>query len=179
LTTKYYYDRFKQVLNILENNNLSKSEKDSLIFSLLSPAWSDSNIISKPWVIGFIEAEGSLYLVNKNNNPPRMTLGFGITQKLDKIVLEKISSLMNLDTKIKYKDKHNYYILDTTKNINIENIINYMNNQMIGMKSVEFKICKESLNYKGNYNKLKEYQDRLRQLKTIRANLNLFKELNK
>jgi hypothetical protein len=77
-----------------------------------------------------------------------MTLGFGITQKLDKIILEKISNLMNLDNTIKYKDKHNYYILETTKNINIVNIINYMNNQMIDMKSVEFKIWKESLNYK-------------------------------
>jgi hypothetical protein len=69
-----------------------------------------------------------------------MTLGFGITQKLDKIVLEKIVNLMNLETKIQYKVKHNYYILDTTKNINILNIINYMTNQMIGMKNVEFKI---------------------------------------
>jgi hypothetical protein len=64
LTTKYYYyDRFKKILHILENNNLSKSEKDTLIFSLLnldpdlsyiSSALFDANIISKPWVIGFI-----------------------------------------------------------------------------------------------------------------------------
>jgi len=185
LTTKYYYyDRFKKVLNILENNNLSKSEKDTLILSLLklepgnkyiSPAWNDLNIMSKPWVIGFIEAEGSFYIVNKNNNPPRMTLGFGITQKLDKKVLEKIASLMNLETKIRYKEKHNYYILDTTKNTNINSIIDYFDNQMIGMKNIEFKIWKKSLIYKNDYDRLKSYQERLRKLKTLTPNLDLFK----
>lgn len=65
LTTKYYYyDRFKKILHILDNNNLSKSEKDTLISSLLllkpddnyiSPALArDINIMSKPWVVGFI-----------------------------------------------------------------------------------------------------------------------------
>jgi hypothetical protein len=59
LTTKYYYyDRLKKILHILDNNNLSKSEKDTLISSLLllkpddnyiSPALArDINIISKP-----------------------------------------------------------------------------------------------------------------------------------
>jgi hypothetical protein len=190
LTTKYFnYDKFKQVLFILENSNLTKSEKDQLIFNIIkskppidyiSPVWLNNNfILSKPWIIGFIEAEGSFYIVNKNNNPPRLSLGFGISQKLDKIVLNNISKLINIETQIQYKEKHNYYILDTTKNSNILNIINYIDNQMIGMKSVEFKIWKESLLYKGNYDKLKIYQDRLRQLKTIKPNLDLFQLTNK
>lgn len=91
----------------------------------------------KPWIIGFIEAEGSFYLVKKSNIPLRFTQGFGITQKLDKLVLENMATIMKIEAKVRYKDKHNYYILDTTKTSDIQNIINYMNDQMIGMKSVE------------------------------------------
>ena len=40
--------------------------------------------MTKPWLVGFIEAEGSFYLTNKDSN--RRVHGFGITPKLDEIV---------------------------------------------------------------------------------------------
>jgi len=51
--------------------------------------------------------------------------------------LENIATIMKIEAKVRYKDKHNYYILDTTKNSDIKNIMYYMSDQMIGMKSVE------------------------------------------
>jgi hypothetical protein len=39
-------------------------------------------------VVGFIEAEGSFYIVKKSAT--RYCHGFGVTQKLDKKVLEEI-----------------------------------------------------------------------------------------
>jgi hypothetical protein len=102
LTTKYFnYAKFKQAYAILENSKLTKSERNALIETLLltkpnesyiSPAWNKitlpiadaneaSKVISKSWLIGFVEAEGSFYLVTKDAN--RIVHGFGITQKLD------------------------------------------------------------------------------------------------
>ena len=86
LTSKQFnYLRFKQAFNILENASLTKDEKDKILFSLknesipenyVSPCWNSANlplksvndlnnIMTKAWLVGFIEAEGSFYLVNK------------------------------------------------------------------------------------------------------------------
>jgi hypothetical protein len=89
-------------------------------------------------MVGFIEAEGSFYLVSKEQT--RIVHGFGITQKLDKIVLDSIKYILHIPTTVKYKSKHNYYILDTTNSRAIENIIKYFHNTMKGMKSVEYRI---------------------------------------
>ena len=69
---------------MLNDDNMSKEQKEKELFILknskkeddyLSPVWNnislpltDINVIqgimTKPWVIGFIEAEGSFYLVS-------------------------------------------------------------------------------------------------------------------
>ena len=78
--------------------------------SYISPAWNkvtlpliDANeahkVMSKPWLIGFVEAEGSFYLVSKDKN--RIVHGFCITQKLDGVVLEAIKSILHISTKVK------------------------------------------------------------------------------
>lgn len=87
LTSKQFdYIKLKQAYLILENNNLSKDEKYKCLFELknktlpvnyMSSAWSKTkipfettqdvtSIMTKPWVVGFIEAEGSFYLVSKD-----------------------------------------------------------------------------------------------------------------
>jgi len=65
---------------------------------------------------------------------------FCITQKLDSIVLEGIRTILHISTAIRFKTKHNYYILDTTNSRAIENIINYFKGNLIGMKNPEYKI---------------------------------------
>jgi hypothetical protein len=94
--------------------------------------------MTKPWLVGFIEAEGSFYLVSKDIT--RIVHGFGLTQKLDSIVLQAIGLILHIPTKVKFKSNHNYYILDTTNSRAIENIIKYFKNTMKGMKSVEYRI---------------------------------------
>ena len=81
--------------------------------------------MTKPWVIGFIEAEGSFYLVSKDSK--RIVHGFGLTQKLDRIVLESIRLILHIPSPVKYKEMYNHYILDTTNSKSIENIIDYFN----------------------------------------------------
>jgi len=97
-----------------------------------------NNVVSKAWLIGFIEAEGSFYLTNKDSK--RIVHGFGITQKLDEIILQAIALILHISNPVRYKEIHNYYILDTTNSRAIENIIVYFRDTMKGVKSLEYRI---------------------------------------
>jgi len=157
LTTKHFhYLLFRQAYFILINNNLSKEVKNEQLIVIknskvsdnyISPAWNNvtlpltlnhvHNIMSKSWIIGFIEAEGSFYLVRKD---VRILHGFGLTQKLDRIILEALRLVLNINTKVRYKELHNHYIIDTTNFRNIENIIEFFRDSLKGVKSLEYKI---------------------------------------
>lgn len=116
--------------------------------------------MTKPWVIGFIEAEGSFYLVTKS--PTRIVHGFGLTPKLDSIVLQGIKLTLHIPTEVKFRAKHNYYILDTTTNSRaIENIIGYFHNTMKGIKSLDFKLWSKAKrrSNNGNLAKVKRIQE--------------------
>jgi len=186
LTSKMFnYDKFKQAYFILEDNTLTRSEKEEKLFILknkivpenyISPSWKNAtlplqsindinNIMTKSWLVGFIEAEGSFYLVSKDLI--RIVHGFGITQKLDSVVLEAIGLTLHIPTKVKFKSKHNHYALDTTNSRAIENIIKYFQNTMKGMKSLEYRIWARSyVKHKGNFSKLSEIRDFIRKLRT-------------
>ena len=92
----------------MANPSLSKEQKDNLITNIkfkselgiptayISPAWlilgntvnstqDAMKVMSKSWLIGFTEAEGSFYIVKKGEK--RLVHAFEITQKLDVIVL--------------------------------------------------------------------------------------------
>lgn len=197
LTTKYFnYNIFKEAYRILDNKDLTKLEKSNLLENLLltkpsnsyiSPIWNnvskpliDANeakkIISKAWLIGFIEAEGSFYLVSKSIN--RIVHAFGLTQKLDLIVLESIKIVLGIPTKVVYKNKYNFYSLDTTNSRAILNIIEFFNNSMKGMKAVEYKIWARSFNKnKGNFKKLTKIREQMRKLRSVRAQKSNWPEL--
>ncbi len=81
-----------------------------------------------------MEAEGSFYLVTKSIG--RIVHAFEITQKLDKIVLDAISQLLDL-TVVK---KNTLYTVVTTNANLIANIILYFHNTMKGMKALEYRI---------------------------------------
>ena len=185
LTSKYFdYIKFKKALYILNDNDISKEQKDKELLILknskkkddyISPVWNNislpfkdinviQSIMTKPWLVGFIEAEGSFYLVSKDS--ARIVHGFGLTQKLDGIVLESIRLLLHISSKVRYKEQFNYYILDTTNSRNIENIINYFQNTMKGVKSLEYKIWARSyIKHKGNYEKLSAIRDTIRKIR--------------
>ncbi len=115
LTSKYFsYQKFKKAYQILENPNLSTKDKDTLLLELqneqmpsnyISPAWKPVNfevnntnqaktVMSKYWLIGFTEAEGSFYLVSKTST--RIVHAFEITQKLDFIILKAIAHILGI-----------------------------------------------------------------------------------
>jgi len=188
LTSKQYnYLKFRKAFSILEDSNLNNSQKNIQLLDIyrkaiplnyISPIWiteKDNTIIksvmTKSWLVGFIEAEGSFYIVNKE--PQRLVHGFGLTQKLDPIVLEHIGSILGIPTKI--QKKLNHYSLDTTNSRAVENIISYFNNTMKGMKSVEYRIWARSyVKSKGNFSQLLKIRDLIRGLKKKLSNVDDF-----
>jgi hypothetical protein len=191
LTTKYFnYLKFKEAYRILEDTTLTKTQQDELMFNLvkslpslgyISPAWeivnnivSNSNdankVMSKAWLIGFTEAEGSFYLVNKSKD--RIVHGFEITQKLDLIVLSAIGYILGIKT----SNKKTYFTVVTTNSRSIENIIKYYNNTMKGMKSFEFRVWVRCyVKHKGDFTKLHAIRNkiRIRKLGTYLLNYNI------
>lgn len=185
LTSKYFdYLKLKKALNILNNVSLTKQEKNVKLLNLkiskrpdnyISPAWnyvnlplknvsSVSNMVTRSWLIGFIEAEGSFYLTSKDSN--RIVHGFGLTLKLDKIVLQAIALTLHMSNTVKYKQADDYYILDTTNSRAIENIIIYLKNSMKGVKSLEYRIWARSYyKNKGDYDILLKIRDMVRKLR--------------
>jgi LAGLIDADG endonuclease/Cytochrome C and Quinol oxidase polypeptide I len=185
LTSKYFdYSRFKKALDVLNNVSLSKQDRDSILLNIKnlkvpdnykSPAWNHVDlplksigslrgIMSKPWLVGFTEAEGSFYLTSKDSK--RIVHGFGITQKLDELVLKAIGLTLHISNPVRYKEIHNYYILDTTNSRAIENIIVYFKDTMKGVKSLEYRIWARSYNNnKGDYDKLHKIRYMVRKLR--------------
>ena len=183
LTSKYFnYLKFKEAYRILEDSSLTTNLKDELMFDLLkklpaapegytSPAWKLVNnavsnvneakqVMSKAWLIGFTEAEGSFYLFNKTKD--RIVHGFEITQKLDLIVLSAIGCILGIKT----RSKKTYHTVVTTNSRSIENIINYYYNTMKGMKSFEFRVWTRCyVKHKGDFSKLNEIRNKIRSRK--------------
>lgn len=102
-----------QIVKITKILELKSKEIPS---NYISYAWSTvsynlSNIIeaqlimSKSWLAGFTEAEGSLYIIAKT--PTRLVHAFGITQKLDLIVLNAIRLIIGVSTPYSCESKQN------------------------------------------------------------------------
>lgn len=194
LTSKHFkYSIFKKAILLMHDSSLSKEEKNIKISYLktlscdipdnyISPAWQSvgnkvlsitdaCSVMSKSWLIGFTEAEGSFYLVKKG--PLRLTHAFEITPKLDIIVLQAISHILGL----KVTMKKPYITIVTTKHSSIDNIINYYSNKMKGMKALEFRIWSRSF-YKEkarffstkekNFEYMAKIQNLMRNIRSIR-----------
>jgi len=196
LTSKYYnYDLFKQAAYILTDTSIPITQRHILLTELkskvipdnyVSAAWNLVNnnvscladaqtIMSKSWLIGFTEAEGSFYLVKKNVG--RIVHAFEITQKLDKIVLDSIGYLLG----IKVIEKKSYFTVGTTNAKHISNIILYYHNTMKGMKSLEYRIWARSFNKikagQARFEYLTKIRNQMRNIRSIRLDKN-FKIIN-
>lgn len=131
-------------------------------------------IMSKSWLIGFIETEGSFFLTDKSykyqKNINKLIHSFSITQKLDYIILLSIKLILNIESNIKRISLLNnlnpsFFILETKNNKTINYIIKYFINNnykslFLGMKSFEFRVWTRSyFKYRGNYEKLLKIRD--------------------
>jgi hypothetical protein len=116
-----------------------------------SNAWEKKDAITWPWLVGFIEAEGSFYITKKDNY--RLVHGFGLTQKRDKIVLLSIKEILKIESQVKY-NKKGFYSLDTTNSKSLKYIKDSFFRQLKSIKSLEYRIWARSFRDKGKYEKL-------------------------
>lgn len=187
LTSKHYsYNRFKQAYAILSDPFLLKVQKHEQLLKLLNvslpinfiaPVWGKIGnvvedtkaavtVVSKAWLVGFVEAEGSFYLIKKAEG--RIVHAFEITQKLDLIVLQAISHMLGIRTKANI---HGFNSVGTANSRAIENVIKYFVNTMKGMKSFEYRIwARTYVKHKGDFEVLKKIQAKMR-LRRIRGNV--------
>lgn len=132
-------------------------------------------IMTKAWLAGFIEAEGSFYLAKKG--PRRIAHYFGLSQKLDPHLLEAMKILFHINARLQYYAKKDYYTVVTSDSKTIQYIIDYFTNKnnkkyFIGLKSLEFQIWGRSFRkYKGDFDRLFKIQKFMRKLRTLEYKL--------
>ena len=184
-TFKYHkYAIFKKALLISIDLTLSKEKRHekilklkeaykSLLESSLSPIWKDvtlstltkstaSRLISKAWIVGFTEAEGSFYIVMRDKTKNRLTHSFEITQKNDSIILKAISLILSA----RFYKKRTYFTIIAANLKSIEFISEYYRNSLKGAKSQEFKVWASSFRkrFRG-YEYLSKTREQLRKLR--------------
>lgn len=183
LTSKqFHYQLFRKAILLYSDSTLSIEDKNKQLTILksqviptnfISSAWDSlhfpmtvdqvKNIISKDWLVGFTEAEGSFYLLKKG--PKRIVHMFEITQKLDKILLDAISLLLPM----KVYEKKTYVTCVTTNHKSIGEIIHYFQNTMKGMKSLEYRIWSRSYSKDLSYEELEKIRKQMRIIRSIRS----------
>jgi hypothetical protein len=179
LTKKYYnYNIFKEAFNVLDNTTLSFEKKTELIEKLISlkpdikyvsPIWSNikgwedvGKVISKEWLIGFIEAEGSFYI---SRNLLRYTYYFSVCQQNGEHILNGIKRILRINSNVYYSERDKCYYLQTKNKNSIKYIVSYFDGYLKGVKALEFKLWKRAFNNKYNNNKLKKIQLIMRKLR--------------
>jgi hypothetical protein len=165
---------FKKCFYIWLNEiNLSHEEKiikidqiknQTLPLDYKANIWYLDNVkLSKSWIVGFIEAEGSFYIVKKDEF--RLVHGFGLTQKLDRIILDEIRKILNIKSNVKY-NKKGFYSLDAYDKHSLKYIKDYFFNTMKSRKSLEYRIWARSFRHKGKYDKLLKIHNLLINIRT-------------
>lgn len=197
LTSKEFnFKLFKEALLVSTNTSISTVDKHALLAELkqkeraaefMSSAWAIVNnkitsindakaVMTKSWLVGFTEAEGSFYLFKKDTE--RIAHAFEITQKLDKIVLDAVAQL--LGAKVLIKKTH--FTVYASSLRDIPNIIAYFHNTMRGMKSLEYRIWARSFNKmkKGQerFTYLTKVQDQMRNIRSGASSFRLDEKFN-
>ena len=93
-SSKYYsYSLFKEALFSKDYTHIDRLKPlfDTMPLDYISP---HNNIPSKNWIIGFIEAEGSFFIVDKGKG--RYVHCFSVTQKLDTHLLDYLRDIYQL-----------------------------------------------------------------------------------
>nr|ALY05408.1 LAGLIDADG protein [Stupenda singularis] len=171
----YDFEKVKAASEVLEDQELTTGEKYSKVAEIkekkapefyVSPIWSGNNQkIDDDWLIGFCEAEGSWYLVNKG--PERVAPAFGISQKKDKHVLETIREKLKITSKVKLNKKQGCWMLDTTNRRAVENVRVFFEGRLKSFKSLEFKLWSKAVYYydRKNQKEVRIIREKLRKIK--------------
>ncbi|HSF70912.1 MAG TPA: LAGLIDADG family homing endonuclease [Methylotenera sp.] len=153
----YHFNLFHQALLAVTSGGSASSAK----CAALKAVWQDEQGLldalnqaaadmlvrkpSKAWVIGFIEAEGSFYIVRRHKpsaaNPiGEYCHGFGLSQMCDLHIIQHLHELFGMQSKPRKNSASLAWHLDTTNNRTISNVVAYFENALLGCKNVEFNL---------------------------------------
>lgn len=148
------FSQKEKIDKINEFKSNSKLKRCSTIYSDL-----DKTKITTAWVVGFIEAEGSFYIVKKSAT--RYCHGFGVTQKLDKKVLEEILEHIGIKNVVRWNRK-GFWQFDLYSKNDLKLIKKFFFKKLKGISSFYYRVWSRSFRDKQNYPKLKQIQSLLR-----------------
>ena len=117
----------------------------------ISPIWTNGtdlkHIVDLDWLAGFIEAEGSFYILNNGQH------GFAVGQAYDQHIIIAIHRLFGVQSAL--KNRNSYLMLDTKNTATLYLIANAINNRFLGIKSFEFSLWLRTLRKKNKTKTLK------------------------
>lgn len=158
-----HYLSEQKVLNYLQTGKISLTRPE------ITP------VISIPWLSGFLEAEGSFYIVKKDKN--RYCHAFGLSQQGNGILMEAIRKYLKIKAQVKlktpesFKNNQNiesqcFFNIETTNLRNVEFLKKLFSGKvLVGKKAQEFSIWSRSLKHRLDYEKLSEIQKILRNIR--------------
>jgi len=164
---RYSYEKYLESYKVWKDTESSQREKILKIKNIIESTEKverkkNPKEMTKSWIIGFTEAEGSFYLTSKDKE--RIEHGFGITQKKDREVLQEIKEKLEIKPEVRW-NKKGFWTLDTTNKECIKKIKRYYTKTMKSRKSLIYRIWARSLRHKNKYPELRKIQELLRSLK--------------
>nr|ATP01414.1 hypothetical protein [Ulva flexuosa] len=141
----------EQVGNATPNNILKLQQSLDRKTDHISPIWRNGtdlkDILDLDWLAGFIEAEGSFYILNNGQH------GFAIGQAYDQHIIIGIHRLFKIKSAL--KNRNNYMMLDTKNTETLHLIADAINKRLLGVKSFEFSLWLRTLRKKNKAKTLK------------------------
>lgn len=135
-------------------------------------------IITIAWLSGFIEAEGSFYIVCNDKQKDRYCHAFGLSQQGNALLMQAVRSFLKIVASVKHRkpesfkkfstESQSFYSLETTNWRNLEFIKKMFSRNLLGVKSLEFRVWERSMKYRSNFEKLEQIQQKLRKLRKTR-----------
>lgn len=168
LTFKYYYYTLFYSMFFETRPSYLYEYKAKYLIKPTNFKINHDNVITKSWIVGFIEAEGSFFI---KNDKGKYVHEFSITQVTDTFLLMHIREVFGITSSITTekvdKSTNTANKLRTNSKPSIEAIIQYLGNYLVGTKRFEFKLWADSYLAKesGKPYDLKEVQLYLRFLR--------------